>query len=47
MSNTVATSKVFPAMLVCNDTADKIATDNNWIQESDSDALVDYIKLKQ
>jgi aspartyl-tRNA(Asn)/glutamyl-tRNA(Gln) amidotransferase subunit B len=32
-------------MLVCNDTADKIATDNNWIQESDSDALGDYIKL--
>ena len=45
VSNTVATSKVFPAMLVCNDTADKIATDNNWIQESDSDALGDYIKL--
>ncbi|MBC8510480.1 MAG: Asp-tRNA(Asn)/Glu-tRNA(Gln) amidotransferase subunit GatB [Cryomorphaceae bacterium] len=45
VSNTVATSKVFPAMLVCNDTADKIATDNNWIQESDSDALEDYIKL--
>ena len=45
ISNTVATSKVFPAMLVCNDTADKIATDNNWTQESDSDALVDYIKL--
>ena len=45
VSNTVATSKVFPAMLVCNDTADKIATDNKWIQESDSDALGDYIKL--
>ena len=45
VSNTVATSKVFPAMLACNDTADKIATDNNWTQESDSDALGDYIKL--
>jgi len=44
VSNTVATSKVFPAMLTCNDTADKIATDNNWVQESDSDALGDYIK---
>ena len=43
VSNTVATSKVFPAMLTCNDTADKIATDNNWAQESDSDALGDYI----
>ena len=45
VSNTVATSKVFPAMLDCNDTADKIAADNNWTQESDSDALGDYIKL--
>jgi len=45
VSNTVATSKIFPAMLACNDTADKIATDNNWTQESDSDALGDYIKL--
>jgi len=45
VSNTVATSKVFITMLKCNDTADKIATDNNWIQESDSDALGDYIKL--
>ena len=45
VSNTVATSKVFPAMLDCNDTAEKIATDNNWIQESDSDALGEYIKL--
>ena len=45
VSNTVATSKVFPTMLACNDTADKIATDNNWTQESDSDALDHYIKL--
>jgi len=44
ISNTVATSKVFPAMLNCEDTADKIATDNNWVQESDSDALGDYIQ---
>jgi aspartyl-tRNA(Asn)/glutamyl-tRNA(Gln) amidotransferase subunit B len=44
ISNTVASSKVFPAMLNSNDTADKIATKNNWIQERDSDALSDYIK---
>ena len=44
VSNTVATSKVFPTMLNCEDTADKIATDNNWVQESDSDALGDYIQ---
>ena len=44
VSNTVASSKVFPAMLNSNDTADKIAAENNWIQESDSDTLNDYIK---
>ena len=44
VSNTVASSKVFPAMLNSNDTADKIATKNNWIQERNSDALSDYIK---
>jgi len=44
VSNTVANSKVFPAMLNSNDTADKIAAENNWVQESDSDALSDYIK---
>lgn len=43
ISNTVASSKVFPAMLNSQDTADKIAAKNNWIQESDSDALGDYI----
>jgi aspartyl-tRNA(Asn)/glutamyl-tRNA(Gln) amidotransferase subunit B len=44
VSNTVAVSKIFPTMLNSNDTADKIATENNWIQESDNDALIDYIK---
>ena len=43
ISNTVATSKVFPEMLKCNDGASKIAIANNWIQESDSDTLGDYI----
>ncbi len=44
ISNTVATSKVFPKMLKCNDCAGKIAIENNWIQESNSDALSNYIK---
>lgn len=43
ISNSVATSKVFPAMLSSNKTAEEIATENNWVQESDSDALVEYI----
>ncbi len=43
ISNSVATSKVFPAMLSSNKTAEEIATENNWVQESDSDALGQYI----
>ena len=43
VSNTVATSKVFFEMLKTDDDAEKIATDNNWIQESNSDALGEYI----
>ena len=43
ISNSVATSKVFPAMLSSNKTAEEIATKNNWVQESDSDALEKYI----
>ena len=43
VSNTVATSKVFFEMLRTDDDAEKIATDNNWIQESNSDALGEYI----
>ena len=44
VSNTLATSKVFAAMVLSNDTADEIATKNNWIQESDSDALSEFIQ---
>jgi len=44
VSNTVATSKIFPAMINSDKTAEEIATENNWVQESDSDALGDYIK---
>jgi aspartyl-tRNA(Asn)/glutamyl-tRNA(Gln) amidotransferase subunit B len=43
ISNSVATSKVFPAMLSSNKTAEEIATENNWVQESDRDALGEYI----
>ena len=44
ISNTVATSKLFPEMIKRYDLAEKIAADNNWIQESNSDALSDYIR---
>ena len=44
VSNTVATSKVFLAMLESDWSAEEIATKNNWIQESDSDALSEFIQ---
>jgi aspartyl-tRNA(Asn)/glutamyl-tRNA(Gln) amidotransferase subunit B len=44
VSSSVATSKIFPEMLKTDDLAEKIATDNNWMQESNSDILSDYIK---
>ena len=43
VSNTVATSKVFPAMINSEKSAEEIATKNNWIQESDSSALNEFI----
>ena len=43
ISNTVATSKVFTEMLNNDLSANEIATSNNWIQESNSDALGEYI----
>ena len=43
ISNTIATSKVFPNMLKNNKLAEEIAMDNNWIQESGSDALIIFI----
>ncbi len=44
VSNTVATSKVFPAMINSEKSAEEIAIKNNWIQESDSDALSEFIQ---
>ena len=44
ISNTVATSKIFPEMLNSNDLAIEIAENNNWIQQSNSDALNKYIE---
>ena len=44
ISNTVATSKVFPIMLDTNDLAATIAANNNWIQDSDRDSLSEFVK---
>ena len=43
ISNSVATQKIFPLMLEGNKSALKIAEENNWIQESDSNALQQFV----
>ena len=43
VSNSVATQKVFAAMLNNEDTPEAIAQANNWIQESDSSALLEWV----
>ncbi len=45
VSNNLASQKVFPKMLEeTNKTPQQIAEENNWIQESDTDSLADYVK---
>ena len=45
VSHTIAVQKIFPKMLEePNKSASQIAADNNWIQESDTGALTEYIK---
>jgi len=43
ISNSVATSKVFPLMIESNLSAEEIATNNNWIQESNRNTLSIFI----
>jgi aspartyl-tRNA(Asn)/glutamyl-tRNA(Gln) amidotransferase subunit B len=45
VSHTIATQKIFPVMME-NPTSSpsQIAADNNWIQESDSSALTEFVK---
>lgn len=43
ISNTLATQKVFAAMLNNQDSPEVIAQSNNWIQESDSSALQEWV----
>jgi aspartyl-tRNA(Asn)/glutamyl-tRNA(Gln) amidotransferase subunit B len=43
ISNSVATQKVFGEMLNSNDAPEAIAKANNWIQESDSNALQEWV----
>ena len=43
ISNSVATSKVFSKTIENNLSAEQIAVKHNWIQESDSSALSDFV----
>ena len=43
VSNTIATQKIFTAMLNNGDSPEEIAKANNWIQESDSNALQEWV----
>ena len=44
VSNSVATSKVFIEMIKSDLSAEEIAKNNNWIQDSDTDSLSEFIK---
>jgi aspartyl-tRNA(Asn)/glutamyl-tRNA(Gln) amidotransferase subunit B len=43
VSNTIAINKIFPEMIKTNKTSILIAEENNWIQESNEDAIIKYI----
>jgi aspartyl-tRNA(Asn)/glutamyl-tRNA(Gln) amidotransferase subunit B len=45
ISNTVATQKVFPEMINSNLSPEEIAKNNNWIQESDTNTLQEYVEM--
>ena len=43
VSNSVATGKIFPLLIDSNLTAEQIAINNNWLQESDTETLTNLI----
>ena len=44
VSNSVATSKIFTEMINSEDSPEDIAKNNNWIQDSDTDSLSEFVK---
>ena len=44
ISNSIATQKIFPEMIINQENPEKIAKSNNWIQESDSNTLKTYVE---
>ena len=43
VSNSVATGKIFPLLIDSNLSAEQIAINNNWLQESDTETLTNLI----
>ena len=43
VSNSIATAKIFPLLVNSDLSAEEIANQNNWIQESDSNTLINLI----
>ena len=43
VSNSIATAKIFPLLVNSDLSAEDIANQNNWIQESDSNTLINLI----
>ena len=44
VSNSIATAKIFPILVNSDLSPEEIANQNNWIQESDNDTLIEFIK---
>ena len=44
VSNSVATSKIFTEMINSEDNPEEIAKNNNWIQDSNTDSLSEFVK---
>ena len=45
ISNSVATSKIFSKMLDSEDSPEVIAKKNNWIQDSNTNSLLEFVKI--
>ncbi len=45
ISTTIANTKIFPILIKSDKLADEIAQEKNWIQESDTNKITEYIKL--
>ena len=44
VSNSIATAKIFPILVNSDLSPEEIANQNNWIQESDNDTLIEFIE---